>query len=66
MTREQIIEYLYSNNVKADISIEDMADDLAEVKAMTQMSFEDCISRQAANDFNRVAFLMAHMGGEEE
>lgn len=30
MTKEEIIDYLYENNVHADIKIEDMADDLAE------------------------------------
>jgi hypothetical protein len=30
MTRAEIIEYLYDNNVHGDLKIEDMADDLAE------------------------------------
>lgn len=41
MTREQIIEYLYEHNVRADISIEDMADDLTDQKTGKWM-IEDC------------------------
>ena len=32
MTKAEIIEYLYDNNVRADITIEQMAEDLADRK----------------------------------
>jgi len=32
MTKEQIIEYLYENNVRGDFTIEQMAEDLADRK----------------------------------
>ena len=30
MTKEEIIEYLYENNVRGDLTIEQMAEDLAD------------------------------------
>lgn len=35
MTKAEIIEYLYDNNVRADITIEQMAEDLAEDEPQT-------------------------------
>ena len=32
MDKEQIIEYLYENNVRGDLTIEQMAEDLADRK----------------------------------
>lgn len=32
MTKAEIIEYLYDNNVRGDLSIEQMAEDLADRK----------------------------------
>ena len=40
MTKAEIIEYLYDNNVRADITIEQMAEDLADRK--TEPTTEDC------------------------
>lgn len=36
MTKAEIIEYLYDNNVRADITIEQMAEDLADCKTEPQ------------------------------
>ncbi len=38
MTRAEIIEYLYDNNVRADITIEQMAEDLADRKTDPNLS----------------------------
>lgn len=37
MTKAEIIEYLYDNNVRADITIEQMADDLTDHKTKPQI-----------------------------
>lgn len=42
MTKKEIIEYLYENNVRGDLTIEQMADDLADRKTEPQRTCDNC------------------------
>ena len=43
MTKAEIIEYLYDNNVRGDLSIEEMAEDLAKDEPQTDIhGLTDC------------------------
>ena len=44
MTRAEIIEYLYDNNVHGDLKIEDMADDLATEPNAWLIGYGECAS----------------------
>ena len=49
MTKEEIIEYLYENNVRGDLTIEQMAEDLADTP---QTDCDKCIWNVC--NYNRV------------
>lgn len=42
MNREELIEYLYENNVHADISIEDLADEITAEPKVGRWIYEEC------------------------
>ena len=44
MTKGEIIEYLYDNNVHGDLKIEDMADDLATEPNAWLIGYGECAS----------------------
>ena len=45
MDKEQIIEYLYENNVRGDLTIEQMAEDLADRKTEPKQEWIPCSER---------------------
>ena len=50
MTKAEIIEYLYDNNVRADITIEQMAEDLTDRKTEPTISKMEQVEDEPQTD----------------